>query len=109
VKSLGALLPPPPPDAPGPFALSAGGVLEQLAASAGLAVTERAEVATAWEYPDEETALRGLLAAGPAVRAIEVAGEEAVRAGTREALAPFRTRGGAYRLENTFVYVVAGA
>jgi hypothetical protein len=71
-------------------------------------VTQRAEAETAWEYADDETALRGLLAPGPAVRAIEAAGEEAVRAGILEALAPFRTREGGYRLENTFVYVVAG-
>ena len=82
---------------PGPFALSAEGALEQLAASAGLTVTERASAVTAWEYADGETALRGLLAPGPAVRA-----------GMLEALAPFRTREGVYRLENTFVYVVAG-
>jgi hypothetical protein len=37
------------------------------------------------------------------------AGEEAVRAGILEALAPFRTRDGGYRLENMFCYVVAGA
>jgi hypothetical protein len=96
------------PGAPGPFALSAEGALEELAASAGLAVTERAEAVTVWEYADDETALRGLLAPGPAVRAIETAGEEAVRAGILEALAPFLTREGGYRLENTFVYVVAG-
>jgi SAM-dependent methyltransferase len=108
VKSLGVLLPPPPPGAPGPFALSAEGALERLAASAGLDVTERAEAVTVWEYADDETALRGLLAPGPAVRAIAAAGEEAVRAGILEALAPFRTRDGGYRLENTFVYVVAG-
>jgi hypothetical protein len=46
---------------------------------------------------------------GRAVRAIEAAGEDAVRAAVLEALAPFRTRDGGYRLENTFVYVVAGA
>src|SRR5262249_60257262 len=58
VKALGAFLPPPPPSAPGPFALSADGALEQLAASAGLTVTERVEVATVWEYPDEKTVRR---------------------------------------------------
>jgi hypothetical protein len=108
VKSLGALLPPPPPSAPGPFALSADNALEELASSAGLRVSERAEVVTVWEYPDDETALLGLLASGPAVRAVAAAGEEAVRAGILGAIAPFRMRDGGYRLENTFVYVVAG-
>ena len=109
VKALGAVLPPPPPGAPGPFALSTDGALEQLAASAGLTVSERAVVAAVWEYPDEQTAVRGMLAAGPAVRAIEAVGEDGVRARVLEALAPFRCRDGGYRLENTFCYVVAGA
>ena len=108
VNSLAAVLPPPPPGAPGPFALSAAGALDQLAAAAGMAVTERVDVVTVWEYPDEESMLRGVLAPGPAVRAIEAAGEDAVRSRVRAALAPFRMRDGGYRLENTFVYVVAG-
>jgi len=108
VKALGAFLPPPPPGAPGPFALSADGALEQLAASAGLTVAERVEVATVWEYPDEVAARRGLLAPGPAVRAIEAGGEDAVGRAILDALAPYRTRDGRYRVENTFVYVVAG-
>jgi len=108
IRALGALLPPPPPGTPGPFALSADGALDELAAAAGLTVTERVDVATTWDYPDEESALRGLNSSGPAVRAIEVAGEDAVRAAVRPAIAPFRTRDGGYRLENSFCYVVAG-
>jgi SAM-dependent methyltransferase len=109
LRALGSLLPPAPAGAPGPFALSAEGALEKLAADAGLVVTERVEVPTAWEYADEETALRGLLAAGPAIRAIEAAGEDAVRRAVSAAIAPFRMGDGGYRLENTFCYVVAGA
>ena len=71
-------------------------------------MTERVEVVTVWEYPDEETVRRGLLAPGPAVRAIDAAGEEAVGRAILDALAPYRTRDGRYRVENTFVYVVAG-
>jgi SAM-dependent methyltransferase len=108
IRALGRLLPAPPPGAPGPFALSAPGALEELAARAGLEVTDRIDVTTVWEYADEATALRGLLASGPAARAIEHAGEDAVRTATKDAIAPFRTRDGGYRLENAFVYVVAG-
>jgi hypothetical protein len=42
------------------------------------------------------------------VRAIDAAGEEAVGRAILDALAPYRTRDGRYRVENTFVYVVAG-
>ena len=51
--------------------------------------------------------MRGLLAAGPAVRAIQHAGEDQVRAATLAAIRPFHKRNGGYRMENEFVYVIA--
>jgi len=107
--AMGALLPPPPPGTPGPFALSADGALEALAEQAGLAPRAAETVACPWEYPDASTALRGLLASGPAIRALQVHGEEVVRETVLEALAPFRTRSGGYRLGNSFRYVIAEA
>jgi hypothetical protein len=68
--ALGALLPPPPPGAPGRFALSQPGAPASLARAAGLQPEAETGVETIWEYPDEETLLRGLLSAGPAARAI---------------------------------------
>lgn len=55
------------------------------------------------EYPDLETALRGIMAAGP----ITLAGEEAVRATITDALQPFRTVSGGYVLENALRYLIA--
>jgi SAM-dependent methyltransferase len=107
IKALGALLPPPPPRAPGPFALSEDGALELLVEEAGLRPLDRADVDCPWLYPDLPTALRGLLAAGPAIRAIQEVGREAVERGATEAIAPFRDDRGGYRLENVFRYVVA--
>jgi SAM-dependent methyltransferase len=107
VAALGACLPPPPPGAPGPFALSVPGALEALLVEAGFRPTHSEEVAAAWDYPDEDRLLRGLLAAGPAVKAIEHSGEDAVRLLTLEALAPFRRDGGGYYLENAFRLVIA--
>lgn len=109
LKALGALMPPPPPGAPGPFALSAPGALEDLAERAGLTPERAAEFSTRWEYPDLETALRAHLSSGPAARAIGVAGEERVAATLREALAPFRTVAGGYALENAWRYLLAAA
>jgi hypothetical protein len=60
-----------------------------------------------WAYPDERTLLRGLLSAGPAVRAIAEAGEARVRDAVLAAVAPYRTPGCAYRLRNVFRYAVA--
>jgi hypothetical protein len=52
IAALGALMPPPPPDAPGPFALSAPGALEGLAIEAGLAPADAGEVSCPWGFPD---------------------------------------------------------
>lgn len=109
LAALGSLLPPPPPGAGGPFALSAPGALEALVRAAGLLSQAASEVDVVWTYPDEATVLRGLLAAGPATKAIEHAGEEAVVAAVRPAFAPFRAGDGSYRLENRFRYLVATA
>jgi hypothetical protein len=75
---------------------------EALVEEAGLEPVKRGEVDSSWASDDEETMVRGLLAAGPAVRAIDVAGETAVREATRAALGPYGTR-----IENRRRYVIA--
>lgn len=107
LKALAALLPPPPAGAPGPFALSEPGALEDLATRAGLAPGHADQVATRWEYPDLETAERGCLSAGPAVKAIAAVGEQRVAAAVGDAIAPFRTAAGGYAIENTWCYLLA--
>lgn len=109
IAAMGALLPPPPPGAPGPFALSADGALENLAAQAGMTPGPIETVACPWRYPDEPTALRGLLASGPAIRAIQVNGEDVVRDAILNALAPYKTPSGGYYLTNSFRYMIATA
>jgi SAM-dependent methyltransferase len=109
LAALRPLLPPPPPGAPGPFALSDDGALAALVERAGLRPEAVEDVECVWRYPDEATALRGLLSGGPARLAIITAGEEAVRAATAQALAPFRTPDGGYRMRNVFRYLLARA
>jgi SAM-dependent methyltransferase len=109
IAALGSLLPAPPPGAPGPFALSEEDALEALVTSAGLTPTEVEEVDTLWVYPNQHTALRGLLSAGPAVRAIQHVGEQAVRAAVTKAIEPFKIASGAYELQNKFRYLIATA
>ncbi len=96
-----------PTGAPGPFALSPDGALAALAEEAGLLPQETRDVECPFAYPDEDTALRGLLSAGPAVKAIQAQGEEHVRELLRTALAPFRTANGGYRMKNRFRYLVS--
>ena len=99
--------PPPPPGTPDPFALSHDGALGALAEEAGLLPQDVREVDCPFVYPDEETALRGLLSAGPAVKAVQTQGEEKIRDLLRSTLAPFRTASGGYRMKNRFRYLVS--
>lgn len=96
VKALGPLLPPPPPGAPGPFALSDEKALRALAKSAGLKPGKIVDVDSPFRYADLETALRGLGASGVAARAMAHSGEDAVNKAHAEALAPFRKPDGSY-------------
>lgn len=99
----------PPPDAPPDPDLSQPGALEALAVQAGLTPETEFDTTWAYEYPDEETLGRALLA--PAGLAV-LAGPEreaAVRAAIVEGLAPFCTEDGHYRLENEFHSLIARA
>jgi SAM-dependent methyltransferase len=109
LSALGKLLPPPPPGTPGPFALSEDAALRRLVSEAGMTPGEINDVDCPWVYQDAETALRGLLSAGPAVKAIQTSGEDRVGEAVLTALEPFKSKSGGYRLENRFRYVVARA
>ncbi len=99
-------MPPPPPDAPGPFALSQPGALRSLVADAGFDVEILADAAGAFAYPTEEIALRGLMSGGPCVNVIRQAGEEAVAAAILDGIAPYRRSDGSYRFENTWRFAI---
>jgi SAM-dependent methyltransferase len=109
LKALGALMPPPPPGAPGPFALSDEAKLKAFATEAGLTPVAVVDVACPWIYPDLDTALKGMLSAGPAERAIRSSSLEKARDAITGAIAPFRTASGGYRLNNVFRYLIARA
>jgi hypothetical protein len=100
-------MPPPPPGAPGPFALSEEVKLKALAGEAGLTPIATVDVKCPWIYPNLETALRGMLSAGPVERAIRASSYERVRHAVTDAIAPYRGASGEYRLENTFRYLLA--
>jgi SAM-dependent methyltransferase len=107
VAAVGSLLPPPPPGTPGPFALSEPGALEKFAERGALKTGQRRDVPCVWSFPDEQILLRALKSTGFAVKAIDVAGEEAVSEAILAAVAPYRTSEGAYRIENVFTYAIA--
>jgi SAM-dependent methyltransferase len=109
LRALRPLLPPAPPDAPGPFALSEEGALEALVMRAGLEPIDGGYIEAPFEYPDEKSLLRATLASGPATLAIRTSGENAVRQAALDAFAPFRTAHGGYRIETEWRYVIARA
>ena len=106
-RAMEALMPLPPPGTPGRFALSVDGALIALAAQAGLQAVQEVDVPVTWSYPDLTTALRGLLSAGPAIKAIRHAGEPTVRAAVTDAIAPYRNAMGGYALRSEFRYLLA--
>ena len=109
LRALGPLLPPPAPGASGPFALSYREALEALFEQAGLTATDDGYVELTFEYPDETALLRGNNSNGPVVLAERTSGHAAVANAVRNALAPFRTVSGAYRIETEWRYVTARA
>jgi hypothetical protein len=107
LAAIGGLLPPPPPGAGGPFALSAPGALEELVGSAGLRAGEAGEVPTPYSYPDVATAVRAQSSSGPAARAIDHAGEEALTEALTAVMNRFQRESGEVRLDNVFHYLIA--
>lgn len=109
VAALKPLLPPPPPSAPGPFALSDEAALRGFASAAGLKPIDVFDVESPWTYPDLQTGLRGLRSSGVAARAIANSSEESVDDAHAMALAPFRQSDASYRVGATFRCLLAHA
>ena len=98
-----------PPDAPAPPPLWKPGVLDELAAQAGLRPEDAFEFGFPYVYPDEETLGRLLIAPMGLGEVVGPAREPSVREQIVEAMAPYRTPEGGYRLDNEFRCLVARA
>ncbi len=109
IAALRPLMPVPPPGAPGPFALSDENALRKFAVDAKLTPVVVFDVDCPFVYPDDATAVRGLNAAGVAVRAMENTSEQAVSEAHSKALAPFRRSDGSYRINASFRCLLARA
>jgi SAM-dependent methyltransferase len=105
--ALRPLLPPPPPGAPGPFALSDETALRDFALAAGLTPGEVFDVDSPFLYADQVTALRGLNSSGVAARAMENSSEQAVTEAHAKAIAEFRQSDGSYRISAWFRCLLA--
>jgi SAM-dependent methyltransferase len=107
LKAIGSLLPPPPPGAPGPFALSENQLLENTLQEVGFTIIDNNDLDSIWDYPDLEIALRGLLSVGPAAKAIEINGIEKVRNTVVKAIEPYVKDNGHIVFKNKFRVVIA--
>lgn len=107
LSAIKPLMPPPPPGAAGPFALSNETALRSVVTSAGLTAVSVDDVDVTWQFEDLDAALAAMLAAGPSILAIQTSGRDRVRSTLERAIAPYRLANGAYRLENRFRYMLA--
>ncbi len=107
-EAMSALIPAEHADDHAPYALSAPGNLEAALAGAGLRVAESGEAVCHWRYASTDDAVLALLCSAGGARAVQAAGEPAVRAVLHDALAPFHDpRAGTVTLRNTFRWVAA--
>jgi SAM-dependent methyltransferase len=102
LKAVGSLLPPPPPGAPGPFALSENRLLETILEEVGLKIIYNIDLPSVWDYPNKEIALKGLMASGPVAKAIENSGIEKVTDKISEAINPYVQADGHVIYRNKF-------
>jgi SAM-dependent methyltransferase len=102
-------MPPRPADAPPEPDYSAPGVLEHMATEAGLDAGSTFDSTWTYEFPDEETVRRALVA--PAGIAVLVGSdrEDEVNDAIVGGLGTHRARDGSYRLQNTFHALIARA
>jgi SAM-dependent methyltransferase len=107
VRAFAPHLPFPLPSGPGGRGLAEPGVLEELAVAAGLTPERAGDVVCASDYADDDALVRLASSAGLAVLAAGIAGDEVIRLGILEAMAPFRTAGGGYHTDNEWHYLIA--
>jgi SAM-dependent methyltransferase len=107
-EAMSALIPPDQAADHAPYSLSAPGHLEAALADAGLDLAGHGEVLCHWRYKTMDDATNALLCSAGGARAIEAAGQDAVRDVLQPALAKFQDpRTGAVTLANTFRWVAA--
>ena len=90
-----------------PFNLSGKGMINELLQKAGFKVGAAQSVMCPRTYPDIDTALKGILASGPAMNAIRKSSTEIVTQGVVDALKPFMQPDGSCKINNVFVFTTA--
>ena len=107
LKVIGRLLPPASSGAGGPFALSDNQLLENIIVECELKIIDNTDVTSIWDYPNAETALKGLLSAGPTAKAIHNSGFEKVYNETAKAIKPYTKDNGHIVYKNKFRVIIS--
>lgn len=102
-------MPPRPADTPPEPDYSEPGVLEDLATQAGLTSESAFDTTWAYEYSDEDTLRRALVAPAGIAVLVGPDREAEFKDSIFTGLAPYRTPEGGYRLHNEFHYLIARA
>jgi SAM-dependent methyltransferase len=100
-------MPPRPADAPEEPDYSEPGVLEELADRAGLVPETAFDVTWAFEFPDETTMQRALIAPAGISVLVGPEREAQFKQSLSEGLAKYRQSDGGYRLQNQFHFLIA--
>jgi SAM-dependent methyltransferase len=101
--------PPRPADAPAEPDYAEPGVLEDMATRAGLTPEAAFDTTWAYEFPDNETAGRALVAPAGIAAIVGPEREDELRQAIVAGLAAHRTATGGYRLSNEFHFLIARA
>lgn len=107
MSATGSLMPPPPPGAKGPFALTDNHLLENVLEEVGFRIITSNDISSVWDYPSLDIALRGMLSTGVAARVIAHAGFDLVYEISAKAMAPYVQSNGHVVYHNKFRVVIA--
>ena len=107
LDAVASVMPPPPPGAPGPFALTENHLLENTLEQAGFNIIKVEDIASIWDYASTETAIKGLLSSGPVARAIAHSGFDKVHETVLKAVQPYIQPNGHVVYNNKFRIAVA--
>ncbi|MCW3068047.1 MAG: class SAM-dependent methyltransferase [Solirubrobacterales bacterium] len=102
-------MPPRPADAPPEPDYAKPGVLEDIATQAGLTPERAFDTTWAYEYPDDDTLRRALVAPAGIAVLVGPDHEQEVKDAILAGLVSHRTPDGGYRLRNEFRYLIARA
>ena len=106
LDAIAALLPPPPPGTPGPYAWSEEGKVEATCNAAGLKVTKKATVFCPWQFTGDEELMRAFLSTSLCVKAVQLLNLDTVKNTIIRSAQPFNLADDVYYMHNYFTYYI---